>query len=130
MKLMTRISILLLSQGVVFLLGALIGWFTAGTRGLAICSFAMAICFIPSVIALLVSRMMRGKELVMARLFIGMGIRSGVPLLIIILAKSQLDQLSDIGGLYYILAFYFSCLFCEIGLDVADFKQQAIHKVA
>ena len=94
---------------IVILAGALaapVAWGVGGRMGLAASGIAGGACLIGALVALAVGHLLRGPELALSGLLLGMIIRMGIPLALALACQLRGGPLSDAGVLYYLLWFY------------------------
>ena len=81
------------------------GWMDGGA-GVAAAAVAAAVCMSGAAGALGISHLLRGPELALPSLLLGMAARTGLPLLLAIVIQFRGGPLADAGFLYYLLVFY------------------------
>jgi hypothetical protein len=77
-----------------------------GRAGVGAAAAAAAVCVAGAASALGISHLLRGPELALPSLLLGMAARTGLPLLLAMVIQFRGGPLADAGFLYYLLVFY------------------------
>jgi hypothetical protein len=115
--------------GVAFGIAAVWGWQNAGSQGIWAAVVALAACWIPNAISLVVMSLMRDPQQSMAAMMIGMLLRMALPMVFVISLLRSKHWLVDAGLMSMFMAMYLTALLVETGLSlwiVGAFRSQAV----
>jgi hypothetical protein len=107
------VGVLVACQLATLLVLAPVAWLIAGLQGVVLVMAACAVCLASGLASLLVGLVFRGPQKVLLHLGFGMALRSGIPLLFVLLIVTHGRPLVEAGAVYYLLCFYFIGLLSE-----------------
>ena len=114
----SRIAALFAAVAVAYLALAPVAWAIGNVTGLLASAVAAALCLAGATLALLVNYILRGPNLALQNLLLGMLLRMGVPLMLGLMLHTRVDLLAAGGMLYYLVGFYFVTLTVETVLTL------------
>jgi Na+/proline symporter len=116
---LSKAVVLCVTLCVILLPSAAIGYMASGSTGVLAATIAFAVCLAAGLNGLAISALFRRSESPFAALsgmLVGMLVRMGMPLLLILALVIKSHPLLDGGFVYYLITFYQVMLFVELML--------------
>jgi hypothetical protein len=89
-----------------------------GHAGVVAASLTGGVCLASAVAALLMSHLLRGPANGVAAMLLPMVVRTGLPLLLVLIVRSGGQGLVEAGFVYYLMGFYLLALAVEIPMSL------------
>ena len=97
---------------------ALVGFALSEMDGVAAACFAMLACFASGLLAMVCAEVARQFQYPLAGMLLAMGIRTSLPMAVLLAVYVRGGAMVDAGMAYYLLVFYLAVLAIETFLDV------------
>ena len=97
---------------------ASVGFALSGPSGVMVASFSMLICLASGLLAMVAAEIARQFNQQLASLLLAMGIRTSLPMAVLIAVYIRGGAIVDAGMAFYLLVFYLAVLAIETYLDV------------
>lgn len=120
-----RVGVLVACLVAALLAIAPVAWLIAGLQGVAVALAVWAVSLACNLAALFAGLIFRGPQKVLLHVAFGMALRTGIPLLFVMLLVMHGRPLVDAGAVYYLLSFYFVGLLSETLMTVSPWNYVA-----
>lgn len=117
-SLAARQALLVLSMAGAFVLVLPWALWQYGATGLLAAASACGVCLLGSATALFVADQLRGPNLALQGMLLGLALRTGIPLGFAVIAQSSAGLLACAGLVYDLLVFYLVALAVEVALSL------------
>jgi len=97
----------------------LVAWLQGGQESLLAAALSAAICGLCAAAALACAALFRSPELALLQVAVGMIVRMGVPLALVMFVHHTGGRLAEAGMVYYLLTFYLVTLLAEVPLSLS-----------
>lgn len=98
---------------------ALVGFALSGMSGVMVATFSMLACLASGLLAMVAAEIARQFNQRLASMLLAMGIRTSLPMAVLIAVYVRGGPIVDAGMAFYLLVFYLAVLAIETYLDVA-----------
>jgi hypothetical protein len=95
--------------------------FQFGAGGLLVCLFVWMIIVSASIAAHFASAFFSGPEMLQSQMLAGMGVRTGVALVLALVITQAVPAWENVGAIQYLVAFYFVGLVVDVVLALKSF---------
>jgi len=101
-----------------FVLVASVGFALSGSSGVLAAMFAALVCLVSGLLAMVAAEIARQFHQRLASVLLAMGIRTSLPMAVLVAVYVRGGAIVDAGMAFYLLVFYLAVLAIETFLDV------------
>jgi hypothetical protein len=120
LTLLQRVAVVLLVMVVAYGAVGPLAWYCSGSAGAVAAAVALLFCLLGGLVALVLSDVFRGPQMVLQRVLLGTLLRMGIPLGMTLMVYVRGGPLVEAGFAYYVVVFYLVMLAVETVMLVPD----------